>query len=159
MGCGKSYWAKMWGERYGITVVDLDTKIEEIENSSINDIFKDFGEEYFRIQERKALLQTVYNKNCIVACGGGTPVYLDNLKWMKENGRVVYLSAEPKDLLKNILSETNSRPLLKGLKERELLNFIEAKLIERKPFYEAADLSLNSSDVNLESFQKILDYA
>lgn len=159
MGCGKSHWAKIWGEKYGIDILDLDCKIEENEHSSINEIFKSLGEDHFRKLERKALLQTANIENCLIACGGGTPAYLDNLKWMKDNGVVVYLSAEPEYLLRNILKETNSRPLLKGLKEKELLNFIEAKLTERKRFYESADLILNSADLSLESYHKILDYA
>ncbi len=159
MGCGKSHWAKIWGEEYGINVFDIDNHIESLENRTINEIFKFSGEDYFRKLESETLLKTLDIKDCIVACGGGTPVLHDNLSWMKENGFVVYLSAKPEFLLNNILKETNSRPLLKGLKEKELLNFIEAKLNERKTFYECANLILNSEDLSLESFKKIREYA
>ena len=159
MGCGKSHWAKIWGEKYNLPVIDLDYNIEVKEKCSINEVFINLGEQHFRNLESAALLETYKIENCIIACGGGTPVYLNNLKWMKDNGRVVYISEKPEVLLKNILKETNSRPLIHGLKGKELLNFINLKLNERKPFYESADLILNSTELNLESFQKILDYA
>ncbi|MEO5967152.1 MAG: shikimate kinase, partial [Ferruginibacter sp.] len=156
---GKSHWAKMWGNEFNINVFDIDDEIERTENSTINEIFKTSGEDYFRKLERDTLRKSLNLENCIVACGGGTPIYYNSLNWMKENGMVVYLSAKPEFLLNNILRETNSRPLLKGIKEKELLNFIDAKLYERKTFYESANMILNSEDLSLESFKKILDYA
>lgn len=157
MGSGKSYWGKIWAERSGFTFLDLDQLIENREQATIVDIFERKGEEIFRLLETKMLRDLARHENCIIACGGGTPCFHDNMNWMNEKGTTVFLSAPASYLFEKIKSEKAKRPLIKSVNEAELLFFTEQKLKERQPYYEQAACTLEASDLNESSLQSILE--
>ncbi len=148
MGSGKSHWAKVWAEKENLSFYDLDTEIENAFGTSIADIFEKEGEEKFRELERYHLRIFQNKKNFILACGGGTPCFSDNMQWMQEHGKVIYLKATPELLLKQVMHETEQRPIIKKVNPSELLFFIQKKLQEREPFYSQADIIINTADAN-----------
>ncbi len=157
MGSGKTYWGKLWAEAGKLSFFDLDALIEEQEKKSVTKIFEENGEAYFRQQET-AMLSTFSNKeNFILACGGGAACFNDNIKWMNENGTTIYLKANANQILERVLSEQNSRPLIKNLNKAELLFFIEQKLKEREPFYSQAKIILDTKELNDKTLSKLLN--
>lgn len=156
MGTGKSHWGKEWAERFDMSFIDLDELIEKEEQKTVLDIFEKEGEEYFRKKEAATLREKCLLNNCIISCGGGTPCFYDNMRWMNENGHTIYLSASPTYLLKNVMEEKERRPLVKNINEAELLFFIEQKLKERNPFYNQARFTLNAESLEQDSLQQIL---
>jgi shikimate kinase len=148
MGSGKSHWGKKWAAKNAFNFFDLDEIIEQQEQMTIAKIFEKKGEEYFREKESLALRNLQKQENCIIACGGGTPCYDNNLNWMNENGLTIYLNAKPKYLLENIIHEIDKRPLLKKTNPSELLFFIEQKLNERTPIYQKAKVILDTELLN-----------
>lgn len=156
MGSGKTHWGKLWAAKYGFTFIDLDEIIEKIENKTIAAIFEIKGEDYFRKIEAEALRNLGQIENTIVACGGGTPCFYNNLDWMNEEGTTVYLSTTAPQILERILEEQDKRPLLKKMNQGELLFFIEQKLKERAAFYNAAKLILTSEQLTEQSFGEII---
>jgi shikimate kinase len=155
MGSGKSHWGKIWAKRENLSFFDLDTKIEKAFRMKITDIFERKGEDKFRELERYHLRKFENKKNFLLACGGGTPCFSDNLDWMKSQGKVFYLKAEPEYILDKVINETEQRPVLKKINPAELLFFIQKKLIEREPFYSQADFILNVEDLNEDSLSAI----
>ena len=151
MGSGKSYWGKIWAEKLGYTFIDLDELIEKREQASIVDIFEKNGEDIFRLLETKMLRDLVRHENCVIACGGGTPCFHDNIKWMNEKGTTVYLSAPAAYLFEKIKNEKAKRPLIKNVNEAELLFFTEQTLKQRLPVYEQATFTLDASELSDES--------
>lgn len=158
MGSGKTHWGRIWSETSGMDFYDLDEMIETAEKQTIDHIFSKKGESYFRKKEAALLRGLVEKDNCIIACGGGTPCYDDNIEWMNAHGTTVFLEANPARLLENVLLEYDKRPLIKRINKGELLFFIEQKLNERDPFYHKANLTLNVSQLEKKSIEKILDY-
>jgi len=156
MGSGKSHWGKIWAEANQLSFIDLDEIIEGREGQSITSIFETKGEDYFRKIEAAALRSCVDLQNTIVACGGGTPCYFDNIQWMKDNGKVVYIASTSEEILQRVLTEKEKRPLLKELNQAELLLFIEKKLMERTPYYSQANLTVQSGLLNKNSFPAII---
>lgn len=148
MGTGKTHWGRIWAARHHYAFLDLDEIIEQEEQATVEKIFEKRGEDYFREQEALHLRLLSQYKNTIVACGGGTACFHDNITWMNEHGLSVCLTADPKFILKNIFRQLPQRPLLKNLNETELLFFIEQKLKERQPFYSLATLTLNAETLN-----------
>ncbi|MGH2646190.1 MAG: shikimate kinase [Ginsengibacter sp.] len=148
MGSGKTHWGKIWGERNGLAFHDLDARIEKAFRMSITDIFEKKGEEKFRELERDHLHKFEGKKNFLLACGGGTPCFSDNMEWMKSQGKVVYLKAEPEILLKRVMHETEKRPVIKKIDRSELMSFIQKKLKEREPYYLQADVIMNVEELN-----------
>lgn len=151
MGSGKSYWGKIWALQYGYFFYDLDEVIETNEGKSIADIFENQGEEYFRKIETEALQNFVQKYNCIIACGGGTACFNDNIDWMNSHGATVYLEASPQYILSRVKDEKSKRPLINKLNEAELIFFIEQKLKERVPFYNQAQLTVQAENLNSNS--------
>lgn len=143
MGSGKSHWGKQWARQLGFTFVELDALIEAEAGKSIAQIFATEGEGVFREMESR-LLKTCTSADCIVATGGGTPCFFDNMNWMNAHGTTVYLQATPQLLTQRLVGEKEQRPLLHDVADTELEAFIAAKLAERAPFYQQAKAVLNA---------------
>jgi shikimate kinase len=156
MGSGKSYLGKLWAAKHHLSFYDLDTIIEEKENDTITNIFEQKGEQCFRAVESKTLQETITLQNTIIACGGGTACYNNNMQWMNENGTTIFLNANIENLYKNILQEKNKRPLLANITEADLEYFIQNKLDERLHYYALSKVILQQEDLNENGFLKIL---
>ena len=156
MGSGKTYWGRIWAAKSGITFFDLDARIEKAFKMKISDIFEKKGEEKFRELERYHLRKFEHEKNFLLACGGGTPCFSDNMEWMKTQGIVFYLKAKAQLILEQVMNETEERPLLKKINPAELLFFIQKKLKEREPYYSKADFILDVQDLKEDSIAVLL---
>jgi len=158
MGSGKSHWGKIWAQESGLDFFDLDEMIEEREKKSITNIFETDGEDRFREIESKILKSFAAVNNCIIACGGGTPCYHDNMKWMNEQGTTLYLESTVQQIFDRVLQEQDKRPLVKKLGTSDLYSFIEHKLKEREPFYSKATYSLPTEGLNAASLKKLITH-
>lgn len=99
MGCGKSFWGQQLAKERHIPFYDLDSYIEENEMCSINEIFATKGEDEFRKLENNYLSDLIHKKEkYVLATGGGTPCFYNNMKLINENGSTCYLNAS-EDLL------------------------------------------------------------
>ncbi len=129
-----------------IPFYDLDEEIEKnastgsATTTTIPEIFTERGEIYFRELEAKTLREIPTNENAVVACGGGTPCFHNNLAWLKENGKVIYLKKSPEQILQQLSqTEIEKRPLLKDKSREEIIHWIHDTLAKREAFYEQAD--------------------
>ena len=156
MGSGKTHWGKIWASMYSFTFIDLDEVIEKKEEKSIADIFDIKGENYFREIEAAALRSFDDLENTIIACGGGTPCFFKNIEWMNAKGTTIYLYSTAQEILHRVLSEQDKRPLIKKMNKGELLFFIEQKLKERENFYNAANITVTSSEATEQTFGNML---
>ena len=155
MGCGKSTLGKKAAAKTGYLFIDLDDVIVQKIKMSISEYFDAFGESAFREIEREELHKLSGLQNAIIATGGGAPCHLDNMKWMNQHGKTVYLKLSPKALLSRLSQkEIESRPLLKGKTNEELLAFINTKLEERTPFYDQAKIIFDALQSNTKELIK-----
>jgi len=144
MGSGKTTLGRSLAKQLGWHFIDLDKKVEQSSGNTIPELFAQFGEERFRMIEQEVLYDTVKQmQNCIIACGGGTPCYKENLTFMKENGFVIYLEVSPEILCERLLrAPEGKRPLLPVNhcidRNVQTLHYICNLLDQRRPFYEAA---------------------
>jgi len=135
MGCGKSTSGALIAQKTGKEFIDLDLYISQKHNKSISEIFENNGEQAFRLIEHSALKEIIKFKNIIVATGGGTPCFFNNMELMNQNGFTVYLNTSPEILFERLISLKNTRPLLSGLSDEELEEFIKKELADRERFY------------------------
>ena len=153
MGAGKTTVGKALAKELGIPFYDLDWYIENRRRKTVSEIFAEVGEEGFRQIEHNMLHEVAEFEDVIISCGGGTPCFFDNIDYMKEQGQVVYLKADPEVLYKHLQMARVERPLLKGKSHEELLAFIKEQLEKREPFYTKARYTL---DVSLmDNYEKI----
>jgi shikimate kinase len=155
MGSGKTHWGKRWSQAYEIPFVDLDDAIEVIEGKTIADIFAVNGEEYFRKVETETLQSYANHKNIIIASGGGTPCFHDNMQWMNEHGTTIYFTSPADVIMKRVITQQDKRPLLKDMTPIELLGYIEQTIKKREKYYLQAKITLVEADINIETFRQI----
>ena len=133
MGTGKSTIASAFAEKYAMEMVEMDEEIARREKMSIPEIFARYGEEYFRNKETGFLQEISQMTEKIVSCGGGAVLRKENVSIMKENGRIVLLTASPEEIFERVKND-NGRPLLQGRKNveaiRELMEGRRAKYEE-----------------------------
>ena len=108
MGSGKSMVGKTLSQQLGKPFIDLDSEIEQSVGKTISEIFENDGEQYFRNIESNQLQEY---SDSIVACGGGIILKEENREIIKENGKVILLTASIPEL-SNRLSTSGNRPLL-----------------------------------------------
>lgn len=152
MGAGKSSIGKLLATQLGQSFIDLDEYIEKKEERTIEDIFKIKGVEYFREVERKALLEVCNQRaDVVVATGGGTPCFFDNIEVMKSSGATVYLKADNTSLLARLQEDAHTRPLLAHQTNDEMLETLDSLYLRRKNFYEKANMTFNTEKKSQES--------
>jgi shikimate kinase len=156
MGSGKSYWGNIWSKQSGLPFYDLDAVIEAAAQKNIAQIFEDSGEVFFRNEETAAIQQFANLQNYIIACGGGTPCFNNNMEWMNNHGTTVYLKATPEEILKRVINEQDKRPVIKNIPQPELLAFIEKKLKERASFYEQATHIFPVATLTIQTINQLL---
>ncbi|MCM8799678.1 MAG: shikimate kinase [Candidatus Omnitrophica bacterium] len=153
MGTGKTAVGKELARRKSWHFIDLDELIEMREKRTIVDIFAKEGEPYFRRKEKEVLKEVSKEKNFVVACGGGIVIDEDNIRIMKETGKIICLIARPEVILKRTQGYSH-RPLLNTPDPKER---IESLLKLRAPFYAKADITIDTSDISIdEVVEKIL---
>ena len=156
MGSGKSYCAKKIAKKLKLAAYDLDNLVEMTEDLTISEIFEEEGEEYFRKLEAKILRWFGEKRNFVLATGGGTPCFHNNIDWMNENGITIWLN-EPIDVLvERLKPEKYHRPLISGLSDEELGSFLTNKLAERTPFYSQAKHTVEFSSIKDKDFFKLI---
>jgi shikimate kinase len=140
MGSGKTSVGGELAEKLKQPFVDTDDLIIQEANKSINQIFDEDGEKFFRELESKVLKSISKEKNLIVATGGGIVLSEANRTLLQATGKIIYLKISVKEQILRLAKETN-RPLLKNRNKKML----EALNGERRPYYdELADQSIET---------------
>lgn len=145
-GAGKSTIGKLLANKLSFPFIDLDEVIRFETRRSIEDIFEKEGEAHFRKLESKYLRNIAKVDRRVIATGGGTPCFGDNMDFIKNNGLSIFLYTPP-ELVADRLYDTDSsqRPMLKGKNKEELRDFLQGKLQERLSFYTRADFSIDTN--------------
>lgn len=134
MGAGKTTTGKKLASLLSAPFIDLDAEIEKETGLPIVEIFKS-GEFKFREIESMVLRNLSITKNAVVSCGGGTPCFNDNLTWMKSNGITVYIRMTAGGLFHRLSATKQSRPLIAGKTDVELMEYIMETIREREYYY------------------------
>jgi shikimate kinase len=156
MGAGKSHWSKKISRKLNVGGYDLDFLIESHEEKTIAEIFAEDGESYFRQSEAKILRWFGEKKLFVLATGGGCPCYENNMDWMNEHGKTVWIDESVDVLLERLKPEKSHRPLIRNLSDEELREFLTNKLVERYPFYCGAQYHLQGDAISDAGFAKII---
>ncbi len=157
MGVGKTTIGKMLAEELEIPFVDLDKAIEMEYQKSISDLFLK-GEIFFRSAEREVLQRLLAGSDQIIlAVGGGTPCYYDNMNLLRERGVVYYLRSSIPELVKRISINKEVRPLVAGLADESLMEFVGKHLFERRQFYEKAQVVINANQPPQNLVKEIIE--
>ena len=142
MGSGKTCIGELLAKLLNMSFVDTDEQIIKTEKISINQIFAQKGETYFREMETATLKNVLNYNNQIISTGGGIIKSDENLSLLKEKSVVFYLKASPDIIFKRI-KNNKERPLLnvENMKDK-----IKTILQERISQYEKAQYIIVTDD-------------
>lgn len=135
MGAGKTTIGRVLARTLNLEFFDLDWYIETRYRMKIPQIFTERGESGFREMEHAMLHEVCEMENVVIACGGGTPCFYDNMDYINAQSECFYLKAEPEVLRTHLLMGKSQRPLIQGKSPEELITYIEESLKVREPFY------------------------
>lgn len=155
MGSGKSSIGKKLAAKLKMKFIDLDNLIEIQQKKTINKIFYSEGEEAFREYEKNALYSLKNEKNVVVATGGGTPCFYDNIHWMNKMGETIFFDIPVNYLIDRISASKKVRPLISGLTGDKLINYVNNSLRKRLPFYEKSKHKITGLRIRAEDVMLI----
>ncbi len=154
MGSGKSTIGKIISKELNYLFIDGDDYIvENSEFDSIEQIFKDKGENYFRILENALFKELTLKNNCVIATGGGIVLNNKNILNMKKSGIIIYLKSSIDNLVNNLYN-TEGRPLLNGIDLELKLN--EIFKIRKNLYLNAADFIVDVSFKDKNEIKKLI---
>ena len=151
MGSGKTSCGNELAKKMGISFVDIDSIIELEEDLKISEIFKKFGEEYFRLIEEKVIFLKVseylrQNIKAIISLGGGGFESEKTREFLLNNTKVIWLNSDIKVLSKRVGKAFN-RPMIKGNVETN----IQILLKKRIKNYKKSHLKINTDNLSINN--------
>lgn len=140
MGCGKTTVGNELALNTGRELVDTDSLIEQQEGMSVSDIFRVYGEDYFRDREHEVCEDLVRRVRLIISAGGGALTFKRNVEALRR-GCVMVLIDVPPEVVYQRLANDNTRPLLQC---EDKLGAIRSLYAKRQSLYRsAADIIVN----------------
>ncbi len=153
MGVGKTTIGKNLAKKLNYNFVDIDKLIENNEGTSINLIFKNKSESYFRKIESEITLTELKKKKSVISLGGGAFLNQNIRKNIKKLSASFWLDV-PIDILIRRLKNSRQRPLLY---KKNISDVLKKIYFERKKIYNEADYKIKCSSLKpAEIVKKIL---
>lgn len=146
MAAGKTSLGRFAARRLGCDFIDLDNYIENRYRKSISQLFAEEGETRFREIERNMLREVGEFNNVLIATGGGTPCFYDNMAFMNEHGITVFLTSSVDVICHRLLIAKVKRPLVEKCPPEELPTMITTMLENRLPYYTQAQYTFPSDE-------------
>lgn len=156
MGAGKSTYGKRLANAMGYKSIDLDALIEEKSGKTITEIFESQGEEGFRTLEAEVLRSTLSEEDAVIATGGGTACFHENMNWMNSNGLTIYLRLFENILQKRLERAQEERPLLAGMDDGERHSYVHESLTQRSVFYTQASWVIQPEQFGYKKLAEVL---
>ena len=150
MGSGKTTLGRQFAEKLGCRFIDMDDLFVEKHGGSIPRYFKEMGEMAFREREHDLLKSLLSFKDAVIATGGGTPCFFDNMDFMNKAGLTIYLKASVEEIHHRIKDDAASRPMLKDVIPGDLKAFIARHLVERERDYLRAKIIFDPDTQDLQ---------
>ena len=152
MGSGKSSIGFLVAKKLNLKFIDIDNIIEKEVGMKIADIFKDKGENYFRILEEKNTLKVLNFNNNVISLGGGAFMNNKIRKKVLSNNFSFWLNWNAETLLIRI-KKNKKRPLEFNSSDTELMSLIKS----RSKIYSKAQIKINCNNLKKsEIIEKIL---
>ena len=150
MGVGKSTIGKILAKNLNYKFIDVDKLIEDKEGSSINFIFKNKSENYFRKIENDITLIELQKDSSVISLGGGAFLNNSIRKSAKKLSTSFWLDVSIDKLIKR-LKKNRKRPLLLKKNTNEEVKKI---YFDRKKIYSEADYRIKCNSLKSEEIAK-----
>jgi shikimate kinase len=144
MGSGKSSVGSLVSKKLNLPFIDIDSLVVKDTGMSISEIFKNKGENYFRILEEKITLKTLKNINTVISLGGGGFINKKIRKEILKNHFSFWLDVDEPTLIKRIRG-SKKRPIAFNSTLPELSEIIQ----NRSKIYSSAKFKINCNKLSI----------
>lgn len=151
MGAGKTTFGNALAKELKVPFYDLDWFIERRYKKSISELFAESGEQAFREIEKDMLHEVGEMDNVVIACGGSTPLFFDNMDYMLKKGQTLYLKVSNNILFKRLKEAKDTRPLIANKSDEELKEFILSEVDRREKGYLRAEFIFSGDRLESET--------
>lgn len=158
MCSGKTTFGKQLALHLNMPFIDIDDYISQQQDKTVAQIFAEQGEEYFRELERAALTELLKGTPSIISSGGGTPCFHNNIDIMNRSAITVYLACDTQTVIDRLKMAKQERPLLKGKTDKELFNYVDSLLNQRKPIYQQAHVTLSALNPKINELINTIEH-
>jgi len=152
MASGKSKTGPELAELLNYKFIDVDNLVEKVTQKSINDIFKEAGENAFRDCETQCLKEIIKLPSLVVSTGGGVIIKKENWGILRQ-GIIVWLDINEDIAIERLKAEKNQRPLLQSIDVRK--NYVQI-FNSRKNLYSQADIRIQVQNQTVEEVSQII---
>lgn len=151
MGAGKTTFGNALAKELKVPFYDLDWFIERRYKKSISELFAESGEQAFREIEKDMLHEVGEMDNVVIACGGSTPLFFDNMDYMLRKGQTLYLKVSNDILFKRLKEAKDTRPLIANKSDEKLKEFILSEVERREKGYLRAEFIFSGDRLESET--------
>jgi shikimate kinase len=147
-GSGKSSVATLLAQRLQLQLINMDAMIAQRAGMAIPTLVKQYGWDYFRELESSIARNLAEYEDCVIDTGGGVVIRASNTNHLKQNGVVIFLTADAATLIHRVKNSTSRPPLTA---DKSFTEEMQEVLAARQSLYEAAaDYTVNTSHYTIE---------
>ncbi|MBT4521419.1 MAG: helix-turn-helix transcriptional regulator [Halieaceae bacterium] len=147
-GAGKTTLGQLLHRRQQLPFVRLVDEIESIAGMAISEVLSLSGQRGYRRLEEKALIQTLDTyQSCCIEAGGGIVSEPKALNLLLTTCLVIWIRATPEEHMSRVIAQGDLRPMADN---RDAMKDLHRILEERKPYYEKAHATLDTSGKSIE---------
>jgi len=147
-GAGKSTLGQLLADDLGYPFVELSREIEKFAGCSVSEIQGLYGQNAYRRYERRAVEEAIQiYPEAVLATPGGLVSDAATFNLLLAHCSTVWLRADPEDHMNRVRAQGDLRPMAASAEAMEDLKTI---LAGRSPFYEKAQVTVNTSEQSLE---------
>ncbi len=154
MGSGKTTVGEVLAKKLAVNFLDTDKVIEATWGLSVKNIFRNYGEGYFRIQETKVIKQLCSRFQGVISLGGGSLDFCENVRMIEHSGRIIFLDINFETAMVRLKNDT-TRPILMDKTKIELQGLYERR---RNVYLNHADVIIDANAAPLEVCNKIVQH-
>jgi len=144
MGVGKSTLGKIVAKKLNLKFIDTDLNIEKKWSMKISEIFENKGEDFFRIEEEKEVLECLKKNKIVLALGGGAFMNKNIRNLILKNSLTFWLDLNLKTVNERV-KWNKKRPLLNHQNTEEIIKKLYS---ERKNIYKLAKYKINCDKIS-----------
>ena len=144
MGSGKTTVGKKMAKRLNLEFVNTDDIVEQLQQMSISEIFRVFGEKFFRDLETRVCQETVKKQGQLISVGGGTLERPENVEIFRQAGDTILFLNTPFEVCYNRIKGDRSRPVAMNKTKEELFSLYQRRSAQ---YMAAAELLITQADL------------